>query len=858
MYAPFRTLIAGLLVLAAVQTSDPRAGAQPAGPQPRAVPGEVIVKFKHQAGPADRARARGRVAAAAAAALVRSAAGRQLGEVELLRVSAPSVQAAAALLRSDPAVEYAEPNWIYTHAAPNDPSLADQWALDNRGQRVSGYTGTPDADIDAVEAWSTVGRATGVYVGVLDEGIDWTHPDLGAGPGGPVWTNPFDPVDGRDNDGNGYVDDVRGWDFAGNDNTVYDGSALDPEVDAHGTHVAGTLGARTNNGAGIAGVSPGVIMIPAKFLAPGGGTTANAIRALDYLTDLKLRHGLNIVATNNSWSGGGFSQALLDAIGRAARADILFIAASGNGGADAIADNSDNVPVYPSGYDTTGVAGYDAVLAVTATDSRDALPPWANYGLRSVDLAAPGSLVLSTTPRNAYSFSSGTSMAVPHVTGAAVLVHAARGLTGYALREALLSSVDLVPALNGRALTGGRLNAARAVSPFAAPPATPDGGTMAEIVLRASGAQTRAGNWNVVSDTTAAGGARLQSLNRGAPKIATALANPVDYFDLTFEAAAGRPYRLWLRGRADGNSWANDSVHVQFDGAVDGAGRAFARIGSATSTEVNVEACGGCGLAGWGWQDNGYGAGVLGPVIYFARSGVQRLRVQIREDGIGIDQIVLSSARYLNAAPGAAKNDRTILADMDTSSSGEAREVVMYAAEAGVLSGAWTRVSDASAAGGRRLQHADAGAPKIAQALAAPLHYFELTFQADAGRPYRLWLRGKAQGNAWSNDSVHVQFGGSVDASGAAVYRIGTTSAAEVNLEDCSGCGLSGWGWQDNGYGAGVLGPEIRFAATGTQRMRIQVREDGFGIDQIVLSPAHYLTASPGRTKSDTTILPKQ
>ena len=854
MYAPSRTLIAGLFLLAAVQTAGPGVRAQPAGPQPRAVPGEVIVKFKHQARAADKARARGRVAAAEAAALVRSAAGRQAGDVELLRISTASVQAAAALLRSDPAVEYAEPNWIYTHAAPNDPSFPEQWALDNRGQQVGGYTGTPDADIDAVEAWATVGRATGVYVGVLDEGIDWTHPDLGAGPGGPIWTNPFDPVDGRDNDGNGYVDDVHGWDFAGNDNTVFDGSALTPDVDVHGTHVAGTLGARTNNAAGVAGVSPGVIIIPAKFLAPGGGTTANAVRALDYLTDLKLRHGLNIVATNNSWSGGGFSQALLDAIGRAARADILFIAASGNGGADGVADNSDSVPVYPSGYDTTGVAGYDAVLAVTATDSRDALPGWANYGFRSVDLAAPGTLVLSTTPRNTYSFSSGTSMAAPHVTGAAVLVHAARGLTGYALREALLSTVDLIPALNGRAVTGGRLNVARAVSPFAAP----DDGTSTEIVLRASAAPIRVGNWNVVSDTTAAGGARLQSLNRGAAKIGTALASPADYFEITFTAAAGRPYRLWVRGRAEADSWANDSVHVQFDGALDGAGRAFARIGSSSSTEVNIEACGGCGLAGWGWQDNGYGSGVLGPVIYFARTGVQRMRVQLREDGIGIDQIVLSGQRYLTTAPGASKNDRTILADSGTSASSEAREVVLHAAEAPVLSGSWTRVSDTSAAGGRRLQHADAGAPKIAQALSNPLHYVELTFQADAGRPYRLWIRGKAQSNAWSNDSVHVQFSGSVNASGAAVYRIGTTSATEVNLEECSGCGLSGWGWQDNGYGAGVLGPEIRFAATGTQRIRIQVREDGIGIDQIVLSPAAYLTAAPGRAKNDATILQKQ
>ena len=183
---------------------------------------------------------------------------------------------------------------------------------------------------------------------------------------------------------------------------------------------------------------------------------------------------------------------------------------------------------------------------------------------------------------------------------------------------------------------------------------------------------------------------------------------------------------------------------------------------------------------------------------------------------------------------------------------------MLYASEAPIVAGAWSVVADASAAGGARLQNANAGAAKIATALASPAHYFEMTFEADAGKPYRLWIRGKAIGNSYANDSVHVQFSGSVDAVGAAVFRIGTTSSAEVNLEECSGCGVSGWGWQDNGYGAGALGPEIRFAQSGTQTIRIQVREDGLGVDQIVLSPALYLKASPGAAKNDSTILPKQ
>jgi len=150
-----------------------------------------------------------------------------------------------------------------------------------------------------------------------------------------------------------------------------------------------------------------------------------------------------------------------------------------------------------------------------------------------------------------------------------------------------------------------------------------------------------------------------------------------------------------------------------------------------------------------------------------------------------------------------------------------------------------------------------AGVAKIVTPVANPSSYFELTFTADAGKPYRLWIRGKAEGNAYANDSVHVQFSNTVNQSGTAVYRIGTATSTEFNLEACSGCGLAGWGWEDNGWGPGVLGPQIYFATSGTQTIRIQPREDGLTIDQIVLSPATYLTKAPGPTKNDTTILPK-
>ena len=183
--------------------------------------------------------------------------------------------------------------------------------------------------------------------------------------------------------------------------------------------------------------------------------------------------------------------------------------------------------------------------------------------------------------------------------------------------------------------------------------------------------------------------------------------------------------------------------------------------------------------------------------------------------------------------------------------------MVLWAGEAPVRVGAWSVVADATAAGGKRISNPDSGAAKLTAPLAAPANYFEMTFNATAGVDYRLWIRSKAQNDFWGNDSVFVQFSDSVNGSGAAVFRIGTTSAAEMNLEDCSGCGISGWGWQDNGWGVGVFGPLIRFATSGTHTIRIQVREDGLSIDQIVLSPTTFKTSSPGALKNDTKILPK-
>jgi hypothetical protein len=184
-----------------------------------------------------------------------------------------------------------------------------------------------------------------------------------------------------------------------------------------------------------------------------------------------------------------------------------------------------------------------------------------------------------------------------------------------------------------------------------------------------------------------------------------------------------------------------------------------------------------------------------------------------------------------------------------------AGEIVLYAGTTTTRTGAWVAQADATAAGGSFVIHPDASAPKITTPSANPANYFELAFDAVAGVPYRLWLRSRAQNDYYGNDSVFVQFSSSVDASGAAVWRIGSADATTVVLEDCGGCGETGWGWQDNGYGTGVLGPVVYFTTTGPQRLRIQTREDGLGIDQVVLSPGRYLSQAPGQLKNDTTIL---
>jgi subtilisin family serine protease len=334
-----------------------------------------------------------------------------------------------------------EPDFaIRPTAVPNDPSFTDQWGLRNTGQAG----GSRGGDIAAVAAWDVTTGSRSVVVAVIDSGFDYTHPDLAAN----AWRNPGEvPGDGLDNDGNGFVDDVHGWDFANDD--------ADPmDDDGHGTHVAGTIGAVGDNGVGVTGVSWQVSIMGLKFLdAEGSGSISDAIAAISYATRMRREFGVNVVATNNSWGGADRSLALRAAIAEGGAAGILFVTAAGNDGV-----NGDRRANYPANEDL------DAVIAVTATNRSNRLPAFATYGPVHVDLAAPGAAIRSTVPGGGYATFSGTSMAAPHVTGTiALLATANPAASATAIRGAILSTTRPLAALAGKTVTGGLLDAAAAV-----------------------------------------------------------------------------------------------------------------------------------------------------------------------------------------------------------------------------------------------------------------------------------------------------------------------------------------------------------------------------------------------------------
>jgi hypothetical protein len=347
-----------------------------------------------------------------------------------------TVKDALAILSNDSTVLYAQPNYEYYALAtiPDDTRFSELWGMNNTGQNG----GTPGADINAPEAWDIETGTDSIIVAVIDTGVDYTHPDLSDN----MWVNEAE-LDGRsgvDDDGNGYIDDIYGYDFVNNDG--------DPRDDHyHGTHCAGTIGAVGNNAQGVAGVCWAVKIMAVKFLDSGGsGTTANAIASVQYATDMGAR------VMSNSWGGGAYDQGLKDAIDAAGRAGIIFVAAAGNDGV-----NTDTSPHYPSAYNS------ENIISVMATDKYDAKASFSSYGLVTVDLGAPGVDILSCEPGNTYGLLSGTSMAAPHVSGAcALLLSVNPGLEYKQVKDILIQTVDTT--LPGRCVSNGRMNLHRALS----------------------------------------------------------------------------------------------------------------------------------------------------------------------------------------------------------------------------------------------------------------------------------------------------------------------------------------------------------------------------------------------------------
>jgi subtilisin family serine protease/subtilisin-like proprotein convertase family protein len=362
-------------------------------------------------------------------------------------------EAARNIAETLPGVKWITPDSLkQSQRSPNDPRYNEQWTVSNGGQTIEGVPGTAGADIGAERAWDTTIGDRSVIIGVIDTGVDIDHPDLRNN----IWVNGTELAgDGIDNDGNGYVDDVNGFDFADNDNDPRD-------TEGHGTAVAGVIGAVGNNGVGVTGVAWNTTLLPLKVADRFGALRTSAIIAAhDYVTELR-RRGVNIIATNNSY--GAYADAFYadnpdfinperDAVQRFVNQGGLFVAAAGNAGVD-----NDIIGSFPSGYSLPNV------IAVAATDNNDGLAGFSSFGAETVDLGAPGVSILTTGIGGSYQYINGTSFSSPTVAGAVALLKSAKPTaTATEIKQALLDSVDPLPSLQGLVRTGGRLNVARAI-----------------------------------------------------------------------------------------------------------------------------------------------------------------------------------------------------------------------------------------------------------------------------------------------------------------------------------------------------------------------------------------------------------
>lgn len=419
------------------------------------VPGEIVVKFK----------------AGREKSFLKSRALSSLGikgqrdiklsydTLSVLKVSDDkSMTSTLAALKNNPDIEFAEPNFIYkvdpikennsltkrlqkspfndfTAITPDDPDFGKLWGMRNTGSNEpKGKAGIEGADINALNAWDITKGSRAVRIAVIDTGVDYNHPDLKSN----MWINSKEiPNNGIDDDKNGYIDDVYGYDFANTDSDPMDGNG-------HGTHCSGTIGAVHNNQTGVSGVMADVSIMAIKFLGDdGSGSLEAAIKSIDYATMM------DVDLMSNSWGGGGRSEALLEAIQRASDKGIIFTAAAGNS-----SSNNDSSPSYPASYQVPNV------VSVAALTAQNGLASFSSYGRTSVHIAAPGHNILSTVNGGKYDVYSGTSMATPHVSGVLGLLLAKEGRISHGvLRERLTMTGVPVTGLRGKTTTASRIDA---------------------------------------------------------------------------------------------------------------------------------------------------------------------------------------------------------------------------------------------------------------------------------------------------------------------------------------------------------------------------------------------------------------
>lgn len=435
-----RTARACLIILASIVSmtfTAPVFGA-PGSTAHKSVPGQFVVQLKQARSDYD--------------FLERQLQGKIIDQVRpdmvlVQRDPKEPVAEAVKALENSQFVAIAEPNYIYKAVkTPNDPEYGRLWGLSNGGALdAAGTRGLRGVDIGAERAWDITTGSRGTVVAIIDTGIDFKIPDLANN----AWTNQAEAngQPGVDDDGNGYIDDIHGFNFVNNT-----GDATDDY--GHGSHCAGTIGAQGNDGQGVAGVNWNVSLMSVKFLdAAGGGTLANAVKAIDYAR----KNGAKILS--NSWGGGGASEIVKIAIDDTEKAGLLFVAAAGNDGSD-----NDRFPTYPASFDSANI------VSVAALDNRGELAYFSNFGRTSVDIAAPGVNVLSTTPTGLEVYS-GTSMATPHVSGVAALLLSQHPDWDYRkLKERLLDSARPIRGLDGKMNAPGIVDAYYALTGLQPPP----------------------------------------------------------------------------------------------------------------------------------------------------------------------------------------------------------------------------------------------------------------------------------------------------------------------------------------------------------------------------------------------------